>query len=151
MLQSYDFIEKFWRHKWYKLLLWKKFWVGNDPVRLPKGAKTEVIFDWLGVSFLKKWKNFHFPAIKTDWCAKECSDYYQLKALIMRNLKHTHTVVIWSLDHSEFGFEVTCCDFKKSFFWVSGVSGAFKKSFLKSQQVSSNPNSEWSKLHTTTV
>ena len=66
----------------------------TTPVRFPKGAKTEVIFDRLGVSFLKKMKNLNFPAIKTDCCAKECSDYYQLKALIMRNLKNTHTVVI---------------------------------------------------------
>ena len=82
-LQSYDFIEKFWRHKWYKLLLWKNSEAETTSVGLPKGTKTEVIFDKLGVSFWKKWRIFHFPAIKTDWWVKECFNHYQSKALII--------------------------------------------------------------------
>ena len=47
------------------------------PLKLPKLVKLEEIFAWLGVSFLKKWIIFDFPAIKTDWQAEGCSNYYE--------------------------------------------------------------------------
>ena len=47
------------------------------PLKLPKVVKSEEILAWLGVSFLKKWRISDFPAIKTDWQAKGCSDHYE--------------------------------------------------------------------------
>ena len=115
-------------------------------VRLFKVVKLEAILGWLGVSFLKKWRICHFPAIKTDSSVERCSSYYQLKALIIYNPKHMHSFAIRSLDHSRFGFEVTCWRFKKSFFLNWKLLRPSKKLFLKRQKVTSNPNLEWSKL-----
>ena len=78
------------------------------PLRLQKVVKMEAIFRWLRVSFLKKWTFFHFPSLKNDFGVEQCSSYYQLIALLIRNSKHIHNFFIGSLDHSRFGFEVAC-------------------------------------------
>ena len=63
-MQSYDFIEKFWRHKWYKLLLWKKFWVGNDSSEAPKRSKNGSNFRLTWSIIFEKMKKFSFSCNK---------------------------------------------------------------------------------------
>ena len=64
----------------------------------------------------EKMKLLHFPSLKNDFEVKECSNYYQSKALIIYNSKHMHNFVIGSIDHPRFGFEVACWHFKKRAF-----------------------------------
>ena len=63
-MQSYDFIEKFWRHKWYKLMLRKKFWVGNDFSEAPKRSKNGSNFRLTWSIIFEKMKKFSFSCNK---------------------------------------------------------------------------------------
>ena len=116
-MQRYDLIENFWRHKWYKLLLWKKFWVGNDSSEAPKRSKNGSNFRLTWSIIFENMKKISFSCNKNGLVCQVIFWLLRIEGPDHIEPKNIHTMVIWSLNHSEFGFEVTCCDFKKSFFW----------------------------------
>ena len=63
----------------------KKSELKTAPLKFPKEIRLEALLEWLGVSFFKEWRISEFPAMKSDWQARECSNYYEWKALIIYN------------------------------------------------------------------
>ena len=106
-MQSYGPIEKFWRRKWYKLMLWKKFWVGNDSSDAPKSSKNECNFRLTWSIIFEKMKNFSFSCNKNGLVSQgmfwllpmESPDHIEPKTYPQHGYMKLRSLWIWIWSH----------------------------------------------------